>query len=721
MPELHLSFSLRLVFFLLGAACSVAFSLFAYRFTVPSISSSLRYSLVTLRSFALFLLFIFFGEPVLSLIVRSVYPPVVAVLIDNSGSMTIKDRSGRREETLHSILRSDIWQQLGEKGKVAYMVFDEKVRAVASNPGDSLTLNGEMTDIAGALKEIKRMAVSSNLHAAVLLTDGNSTIGTNPLYEAEDLGIPVFAIGIGDTNEQKDVLIRKVLTNEIAYIGTTVPVNVTVHSAGYTGTQVRVSLNDGSETLDEKQLTLEHGARDYVVPLTMVPRKEGIRKFTVNVSRLPDELTVQNNQMSFSTKILRSKLRVVLIAGSPSEDAAFIRRLLADDKNIEATFYFERKDGQWYDGPPAPQTFNDADCLLLIGFPGEGSSPSILSLVSNAVQAGKPFLLVLSRTIDFAKLQTLEAFLPFSGQKISSNELQVFASIPEDQNINPMLRIEEREKTGDLWAQLPPIFQMQGSFRPKPESEVLATARLQAIPLNTPLIVSRNTGGKKAIAVLGYGLWRWQMMSDAGSIAARVPAGFVSNAIRWLTTREDMRKIRIAPSKESFTSQDPIEFVAQIYDENYVPVDNARVEVRAERRGESSLIALDALGNGQYQGAFDHLPEGEYTFEGKAVLDGKELGNDRGSFSVGGLQAEYLETRMNKQLLEQMAEHTGGKYYTPAHYGTLAKDISSLPNFKSKELSTAKEYELWNSRWMLAFALLVFALEWFIRKRSGML
>ncbi len=104
MPEFHLSFSLRLIFFFLAAAGSIAFSFFVYRITVPSISSSLRYGLVALRSSALFLLFLFFGEPVLSLIVRSVYPPVVAVLVDNSGSMTIKDRSGRRQETLHSIL-----------------------------------------------------------------------------------------------------------------------------------------------------------------------------------------------------------------------------------------------------------------------------------------------------------------------------------------------------------------------------------------------------------------------------------------------------------------------------------------------------------------------------------------------------------------------------------------------------------------------------------------
>jgi hypothetical protein len=721
MPELHLSVSLRLIFFFLAAACSVAFSLYVYRFTIPPVSSPLRYGLVALRSSGLFVLFLLLGEPILSLIVRSVNPPVVAVLVDNSRSMAIRDRSGQREEMLRSILRSADWQRLGEKGRVVYLLFDERIRAVASNPADSLTLNGEMTDIAGAMKDAKRMEESANLQAVVLLSDGNSTIGANPLYEAEALGVPVFALGIGDTNEQKDILVRKVLTNEIAYIGTKVPVNVTVHSTGYAGAQIRVSLSDGNETIDEKSLILLGGTRDYVVPLTLMPKKEGIGKFVVSVSRLPDELTAQNNRMSFFTKILRSKLRVVLLAGAPSEDAAFIRRLLADDKNMDAAICIEKKDGQFYETPLTSRTVSEADCLLLIGFPTARSSSQALRLISNVLEAGKPLLLVLSRTSDFTKLQTLEPFLPFGVRNVSGNELQVFASIPSDQSINPILRVGEREKTDEVWSQLPPIFQLQGSFRPKPESEILATARLQAIPLDNPLIVSRNIGGKKALAVLGYGLWRWQMMSDAGSIVSRVPASFLSNAIRWLTTREDMRKVRVGPSKEYFTSQEPIEFVAQIYDENYEPIDNARVEVRAERRGEASLITLDALGNGQYQGTVDRLPEGEYAYEGKAMLDGKELGSDKGTFSVGGLQAEYLETRMNRQLLEQIAEHTSGRYYSPDNFGTLTKDINSLPNFKSKELTAATEYELWNSRWMLALALSLFAVEWFVRKRIGML
>lgn len=721
MPDFHLSLTFRVIFFLLAAGCSAALSIFIYRVTVPPIASALRFFLMALRGVGLFLLFFILGEPILSLITHSIDQPTVAILVDNSQSMTMRDRTGSRIDELKSVINSSVWQQLKGKANVSYILFDARTRPLSSITEDSLTLKGEATDIAGALKEIKRMSETSNLQAAVLVTDGNSTLGINPLYDAEELGMPVFDIGIGDTNEQKDLLIRKVLTNEITYVGIKVPVNITVHSSGYGGERVQVLLRDETTTFDKKLLTLETGTRDYLIPFTFVPDKEGTQKFIVEISHLPDELTYQNNQMRFFTKVLRSKLHIILIAGAPNEDVAFIRRMLANDKNIDSKIFIERKDDQFYEGTLTQQVLNNADCLLLIGYPTTHTSLSNLQFVLNAAMSEKPLLLVLSRTIDFEKLHILDPILPFSVQNVSGNELQVFASIPDAQRTNPILRTGTGVKTVDAWSKLPPIFQLQGSFWAKPETEILAAARFRSMSLNNPLIVSRNVNREKTLAVLGYGLWQWKLLSDGGTGTEQLIDDFISNALRWLTTREDERRIRINTSKELFTSQEPVEFFAQIYDENYTPINDAQIEVRTDRHGETNLTTLDPLGNGQYQGTIDRLQEGDYKFEGRVILDGKEIGRDRGTFSVGSLHAEYLETRMNISLLQQIAVHTGGKYYNPYNFGTLANDICSLPNFKPKELSKVTEYDLWNSRWMLGLAIFFFALEWFIRKWSGML
>jgi len=718
MPELHFSLSFRVVLLVLAGVCSIAMAMAVYHITVPPVSSIKRIALISLRSLGLFFLFLLIGEPLLSLITHSVDQPIIAVFVDNSQSMVIKDKAGRRDETLKSILRSSVWQQIGKVGKVDYSLFDEKVRNLSTIAEDSLTLNGEATDIAEALKSIKRISPSSNLQAIVLITDGNSTVGINPLHEAEELGVPVFTIGVGDTSEQKDILIRKVLTNEITYVGTKVPVNVMVHSTGFGGERVQVSLREGTTIIDEKSLMLEHGTRDYLIPLSFIPEKEGTQKFETEISQLPGELALQNNHMSFFTKVLKSKLHVTLIAGSPSQDVACIQNMLTNDKNIEVKTFIERENGRFYEGELTAQGFSEADCLVLVGFPTSRSSSQSSQAVSDAE---KPLLTVLSRTMNFDKLRTLDPVLPFNAENIDGNELQVFANVPEAQRNNPILKIDNAANSLDVWSKLPPVFQPKGIFRAKVESEILATVRFQSAPLNDPFIVARNVNKKKSVSVLGYGLWRWNMLSSSGSGTEKVLESFLGNAIRWLTTQEDARRIVVQSSKHIFTTQDAVEFTAQVYDDSFQPLDDAQIEVRVHHGNEMSPLVLNPLGSGQYQGVYDRLSEGEYKFVATVKVNGTHIGEDQGTFSVGGFNAEYLETRMNKPLLQQIAAQTGGRYYENNDLSLLLRDVTSLPNFTPRDVSKSAEIEIWNSRWMLAFVIFVFALEWFLRKRNGML
>jgi len=721
MPEVHFSIAFRFLFLVLAAVISILLSLFVYRTTVPPIAPAKRYVLISLRSVGLFLLFLLLGEPLVSLVTHSVIQPVIAVLVDNSQSMAITDRKGRRDEMLKSILHSDVWKQIGKNGKLTFALFDAKVRNLAGMSDDSLTFKGEATDISEALKSLKNSSASSNVQGIVLLTDGNSTVGINPLYEAEESGVPVFTVGIGDTVEQKDLLIRKVITNDIAYSGSKVPVNVTVHSAGFGGERVQVSLRTGTLILDEKDLTLDAGTRDYLVPLSWVTEKEGMQKCTAEVSSLPGELTAQNNHLNFFIKVLKSKLRVALIAGAPSQDAAFIRRVMTGDKNIEIIPFIEQNDGQFYENSLNLEALKATDCVALVGFPTEHSTPQSLQTVLAAADFEKPFLILLSRTMDVGKLHTLDPLLPFRVENALRNELQVFAAVPESQRNNPILKMSDANNTVELWSKLPPVFRQQGVFRPKVESEVLASVRLQSIPLADPFIVTRNVNKKKSLAVLGYGLWRWDMLSDAGSGTNQFLERFIGNAVRWLTTQEDSRRIRVQSSKQMYTTQDGVEFTAQVYDDSYQPMENAHIEVQVKNGSETNTVVLDALGSGQYQGQFESLREGDYTFTASVTANGGVLGSDHGTFSVGGLNAEFLDTRMNKSLLQQIAAQTGGRYYDGDMFDSFAHDVTSMSNFKPHDVSKSAEIEIWNARWMLLLVLCVFALEWFLRKRNGML
>ncbi len=85
------------------------------------------------------------------------------------------------------------------------------------------------------------------------------------------------------------------------------------------------------------------------------------------------------------------------------------------------------------------------------------------------------------------------------------------------------------------------------------------------------------------------------------------------------------------------------------------------------------------------------------------------------------MNAEFLDTKANKHLLQQIALRTGGQYYEPEDLHRLPDDLASLPGFRIREVSTSQQLELWNKTWVLGCLIALLALEWFLRKRHGML
>jgi hypothetical protein len=462
---------------------------------------------------------------------------------------------------------------------------------------------------------------------------------------------------------------------------------------------------------------LEPGMRQYDVPLSFVPNLDGTKKITVEVSQLPGEVSYQNNRSSFYVKVLKSKMPVLLIAGGPSADVAAVRHALQDDPNIEVRSFIDRGNGEFYEGILADQNLRDAECIVLVGYPGTGSSTATVQAIANALGSRKGLLFVLSRTTDFRKLPALQAYLPFTVPALAGEETQAFFAVSDVQRNNPVLRVSS---SLDVWGKLPPSFTLDGSFHVKPEGIVLASARIPASTTGDPLLLSRDVNRSKSLAVLCYGLWRWKSYSDGIPGAERILETFFSNSVRWLVTRDDEKPVQVRPTKEIFGGSEPVEFTGQVYDENYRPME-AEISLSVSQKGQTSRLSLTSLGNGRFEGAFDPLPEGDYTYLAQALAGGRQISEEHGSFSVGGLNVEFQETRANRLLLQQLAARTGGRYYEHHDLRRFPEDIAALPNFRPRDIRIARQVELWNETWMLGALVALFSAEWFLRKKNGML
>ena len=67
---------------------------------------------------------------------------------------------------------------------------------------------------------------------------------------------------------------------------------------------------------------------------TYIPKTAGEKKLTVAISKLKGEFTSANNRNVFYINVLSNKVRVLVIAGSPSPDLTFIKNALRKDDSF---------------------------------------------------------------------------------------------------------------------------------------------------------------------------------------------------------------------------------------------------------------------------------------------------------------------------------------------------------------------------------------------------
>ncbi|MDH7515799.1 MAG: hypothetical protein QHI48_08000 [Bacteroidota bacterium] len=715
-----ISFAASALLLVLLVLVAIALSAWFYRYTVPEVGRGKRLLLTTLRAAALALPLFLLFEPVLNLRRTAEEPPRIAVLIDDSRSMTIADNGVERAKTVRELLASPALRRLSALGAASYFRFGGRALPLQSPDPDSLRFAAGETDIATTLTEAREELAERNLQAILLVTDGNSTTGPNPLHAAEEAAVPVFVIGIGDSAERKDLVVAKVLTNTVGYVESSIPVDASIRSMGYEGERVTVSLLEGGTVLERQELALDAGSREYAVSFRYTPRKEGMKKLTVAVSSLRGELTTENNRSSVFVKILKSKMKIAVVAGAPSPDLSFLEQVLRSDKNVEPSFFVQKFGSEWYGMSPAARDLEQADCMILAGFPYPGFDGEALRRIRSALEKnGTPLIILPARETDLKALRAaLDPWLPFDIVQTRKEETQVFFEPAAGEASHPVISTAIPAKA---WRDLPPLFRTESSFKARPGTRTLATMRINTVAFDEPLLVARSLQRGRVLAFTGYGLWRWRMASDV--LGGRLPEILVANAVRWVTTREDEKRVRIRPLREYFDNGETAVITAQVYNESYEPVDDAEVLVRVRRSGGTETpfeLQLSSMGAGRYIGSLEGLPEGDYVVSGEAKRDGTVLGSDEGRFVVGGTAAEFLETRMNGVLLRQIAARTGGKFFTARGADALPEAVAALRSFSPRRLELKTDVRLWNLGLLLAAVVFLFAVEWFIRKRSGM-
>lgn len=708
--KINLSFSFSAIYFLIGILILTVYTFYVYRYTLPPISKRKKYLLSFLRLLALLLLLFIFFEPVLTLTKKNILAPSNLFFFDNSRSIQYEDKTNRA-----STIKSLALQSINNNRitNTEFYLFGTDIKNV---PKDSLINFINFSDASTNFSDIfNKIKISDkNISSITILSDGNITSGSTPIYTAEKLGIPIFTVGIGDSSFKNDVEIKNVNFNEIIYSGSSTAILATIVNKGFADRTTAISLYEDN-TLAEQQNVVLNRSGINSIEFTYTPKSQGDKKLSLRIANLDGEENYFNNQKNFYINVLDNKINVLLIAGSPSADLTFIKGAIETDENIQVNTLTEISSDKFLENSPQSK-LDSVEIIFLLNYPTVKSSNDFFERVLQKLEnKSTPFFYLLTTDVSSEKIERFNNLLPVTIQSLDKNYLQVQPDIQIQEIKNPIIRSNPISD----WNNLPPIHQPFGVFIPKPESKVISKIKVNTTPRNVPLIVTRNFGSKRSMIVIGQDIWRWKLQMSTK--APNLFDNFILNSTKWLNSPEQNKKVKIVTSKKSYSAGEEVEFFAQVYDESLNPVNDAEVNITIRNKNESSELTLNGLGNGLYEGKITLSKPGDYVFTGTASIDSKQLGEDKGIFDIGDIDIEMQNTRLNYEFLNLLSSVTKGKYYSPENFDDLLNELERINNSSSKEKFQQSEIRLWSYEWLLVIVVLLFSLEWFIRKRNGLL
>ena len=719
-----MAFSLGYSPWLLGVSLLVAGALtyWSYRSTTPAVAPAWRGLLGGLRFLSLALICVLLLEPVVRTLQETEEPPVLAVLVDNSRSMRVV--GGASADTSAGGVRARLQSVLGPlrddlPGTARVFGFDASVREVTGSPLDSLAFDGARSDIGAALQAVSETMQGENLRGIALVSDGQYNSGQNPSRVADRAGLPIHTVTVGDTARQRDLQIRDVVTNDLSYVDTEVPVRVTLGATDLGGASTTLSLLRDGTVLDTARVPLSGGPTERSVDLQFRPRTPGLTQLTVRAAAVEGEATTQNNVRTVSLRVLESKRQALLLGAAPSPNFTALRRVLEQDANTTVTTRVPKMDGAFYEGP-LPDTLGRYDVFVVAGFPSSVVPEAAVQAVAAQLDEGMPAVFVLDAQTDLDAWRTHFAdALPAAPETTPLRLMEASFRPVEARRAHPIFRIEDADVS--LFRRLPPVSVPTTAWRPTPDAQVLGQAAGPSLDQESPVLVVRRRAGRRTAALLATETWRWATLSADLAAADPLWPGLVSNLLRWVTTQSDDRQVRVQPVTSTFEGDEPVEFAGDIYDESMTPVSDAGVSVViTDSTGTEYPHSMDPLGNGRYALDVGALPEGQYRYEATAERAGTTLGRDQGDFSVGALRLEYQQTRANPVLMRRVAARSGGTAYTAGEAGRLAADLQASETFTASVSTQSTEAELWRTSIFLAVILALLAAEWTLRKRVGL-
>ncbi len=751
------------VVLLLGLV-ALALSFLFYRRKREAVRPAVYWAMLLLRAAAVVALTVFLLKPVLRFSHDRAEQRQVAVLLDASQSMSIRDafEGKSRFETGLMLLRDEpyaLLRRLGQGREARFFVFGGSAAEV--RPADPLTPNQRATALGDALADVVSRVGRQNLAGVVLLSDGVSTSGQDARQAARSLGVPVYAVALGgkrvEAGKFLDVGIVGAPHNVELIVNNTARLKVRLSNYGLDSLSdaerlLPLALSRAGQPLKSEprqiQFPRANGARDVVVEF--VPAEVGIYRLLLTLPVLSGETITENNSREIAVRVVDPRLRTLLVEGVARSEYRFLRHVLDSDPSVELTAVIKlRKDLFLLQGvesgadlsrglPARKEDYGKFDVVILGDIAREEFSDEQLDLLKGYVSEGGGLL----------TMGGYRAYGPggYAGSALE-DVLPVALGGPDDgqsegsfaPQMTPLARTHPVfEGCARFFGDGADAVRLDGANRvrgAKPSAETLLIHPAEKAGLSPmPVVAAQSYGKGRVLALMADTTWKWKFQNEGRGLDSPYYR-FWRQSVRWLAGRKDSgdagkELLSAWPDKVEYDPGESVLVEARVRHADGQPREDAVVEMRLRPPASAIGGAGEASGRplppvrleriplslGRYQGAFRPAAGGIYRAEVRAADAKGDIASVEFEFIVGRAAGEFDSVDIDELLLKGLAADSGGQF----HAVTTAQRIPEELAARQRRIRYTDERDIWNTPgFFLAFLVFVTA-EWILRKRNGL-
>jgi uncharacterized membrane protein len=575
----------------------------------------------------------------------------------------------------------------------------------------------------------------------VLVTDGADNV---PAGELADLllalkarAVPVFTVGVGRDRFEHDVEITRVDLPSSVLKGTSVTAEVRLAQRGLGGQKVQLQVEDAGRLVQTQEVTLPDEGESAVTRVHLTAAEPGPRTFRFRVAAHPSEPIAENNQQDVLVQVTDDREKILYVEGEPRFELKFVRRAVSEDKNIQVVCLQRTSQNKFLrldvdDGEELaagfPRTREELfryRGLVLGSVEASFFTADQLRMIAEFVSQRGGGLLALGGRHAFAEggyaRTPLADVLPVVLEE-PRTEPRFFAALKVEPTAFGMTHgvtqlAATEEESAERWKTLPPVSTLNPVRRTRPGAVTLLTGRGDGLPGPQVVLAYQRYGAGKALAFTAQDSWMWQMHADV-PLEDMTHENLWRQLLRWLVSGVP-GPVGVTVTPERTAPGSAVTVTATVHDERFLKVNDAQVTASVTApSGAQRTVPLEwAVGkDGEYRATFTPTEKGRHDVRVEATRAGLTLGGHTAHLQAADLDAEYFGAEMRRELLERIAEQTGGRFYTLDTLASLPSDVG----YSGGGATVQETKALWDMPALFLAVVALVSAEWGYRKYRGL-